>query len=155
MRRLSTVFAVAGIFLGLLIGMSSTSWAQGRARGRFYNKTEVSRIIKRLEDNTDRFKGYIDRELDKTRLDKTPAEDRIWDRVRALESATDRLRSRFDRTDTWRETRNEVLDVVQEGKRIEQLFERYQIYRRVFARWAEVRRDINTLAGVYEIPPIR
>ncbi|MBK9707717.1 MAG: hypothetical protein IPO77_12110 [Acidobacteria bacterium] len=155
MRRVFTVSAVSGIFLGLLIGMGSTSWAQGRTRGRFYNKTDVSRIIKRLEDNTDRFKSYIDSEIDKTRLDKTPAEDRIWDRVRALESATDRLRSRFDRTDTWRETRNEVQDVVQEGKRIEQLFERYQIYRRVFARWAGVRRDINTLAGVYEIPPIR
>ncbi len=141
--------------LVLVALVSSPAFAQGRARGRQYNKGEVERIIKRLERNTDAFKKAVDRQLDHSVLDGTKREDRINDRVSDLERATDRLRGRFDRSDDWRETRSDVEDVVQEARNINGLFDRVRAYSRVSSSWASVRTDINTLAAIYNVRPVR
>jgi hypothetical protein len=148
MTRVALVVALVAL-------IASPAFAQGRARGRQYSKGDVERIIKRLEKNTDTFKKAVDRQLDRSVLDGTKREDRINERVSELENATDRLRNRFDRSDDWRETRSDVLDVVREADNINGLFDRIRAYSRVRTSWNAVRSDINTLAGVYDVPRIR
>lgn len=147
------------LLVALVALIASPALAQGRARGRAVNrgldKRQVERIIKRLEDNTDAFKKAVERQLDHSALNNTRREDRINDRVDDLENATDRLRSRFDRSDNWIETRSDVENVIREARNISGLFGRVRAYSRVSANWAAVRNDINALAGAYNLPSIR
>jgi chromosome segregation ATPase len=148
MQHLALVVALVAV-------VSSPAFGQGRTRGRQFNKAEIERIIKRLERNTDAFKKAVDRQLDHSVLDGTRREDRINDRVSDLERATDRLRDKFDRSDDWSETRDDVEAVVQEARNINGLFGRVRAYSRVSANWAALRNDINTLAGLYKVRPVR
>jgi hypothetical protein len=125
--------------------------SQGRARGRYYTKPEVNRIIKRIEDNGDRFRKYVDKDIDRTRFNETRSEDRIWDQVKQLEEATDMLRRKFDRSDHWQETRGEVQVVLREARDVERIMERIQISPRVRDTWRLIRHDLNTLSGVYNL----
>jgi hypothetical protein len=141
--------------------MASPALAQRRGRDRDrggeprFNKGEIERIIKRLERNTDAFKKAVDRQLDHSALNGSRREDRINDRVSDLEKATDRLKDRFDRSDSFGETRSDVENVVREAGNINDLFDRVREYSRVRSSWSAVRSDINALAGVYRVRSIR
>jgi hypothetical protein len=148
MKSVAWLVALATLFV-------SPSLAQDRQRGRPYNKKEIERIIKRLEKNTDIFKKAVDRQLDRSVLDGTKREDRINDRVSDLEKATDRLRNRFDRSDSWNETRSDVENVITEARNLNGLFDRVRAYSRVTSSWIAVKTDINTLAALYELRPVR
>lgn len=128
---------------------------QGKARGRYYTKSDVDRIIGRVEDNGDRLRKYVDSDIDRTRFNETRAEDRIWERVKAFEEATDRLRHKFDRSDRWQETREEVVPVLREGREINRILSRLQISPRVQETWRRLKRELNTLAQVYDLPTLR
>jgi hypothetical protein len=148
MMRLAMLVAVVAL-------VASPVFAQGRSRGKIVSKRDVERIIDRLEKSTDAFKKAVDRELDRSIIDGTRQEDRINDRVSDLENAADRLRSRFDRSDNWRETRDDVERVVDAANAITGLFERVSAYSPVRARWLVVRTDVNTLAAAYDLRPVR
>jgi hypothetical protein len=139
----------------VMAALVAPALAQGRARGRNYSKADVERIIKRVEDNSDDFKKLIDREMDRSAIDKTRLEDNIWEQTKDLENALDRLRRKFDRSDTWLETREEVSDVLKEARDINQLLNRVRITGKVQAAWATLRYDLNTLAGVYNLGRLR
>jgi hypothetical protein len=153
MTRLA-LFVVLAAFVASPV-LAQQGRIQGSARGPQVSKRDVQRIIDRLEKNTDAFKKAVDRQLDRSVLDGTNREDRINDRVSDLENAADRLRSRFDRSDDWRETRSDVEAVVREADRINGLFDRVRAYSRVRSSWAAVRVDVNTLARAYNVRPIR
>lgn len=123
-------------------------------RGR-RSRADVDRVIRNLEDATDEFKQVFDSEIDKTRLDGTSAEDRLWRQVKELENATDRLRSRFDRTDTWWETRSDVQVVLKEARTLNNFIRGYRNTGRMKASWATVRTRINILADTYDLPRLR
>lgn len=127
---------------------------RGRERDRL-SRAEVDRVIRNLEEATDDFKRVFDAEVDKTRLDGTSSEDRLWKQVKELETATDRLRSRFDRTDTWWETRAEVQDVLKEARTLNGYVRGYRNTGRMKASWEAVRVRINRLADTFELPQLR
>jgi hypothetical protein len=143
------------LLVGLVVLMASPAFAQGRGRGPRVNKSEVERIIKRLENNTDAFERAVNRQLDRSVLDGTSREDRINDRVDDLEDATDRLRGRFHQSDNWIETRGDVENVVRAADVINGLFDRVRGYSPVRSSWAMVRADVNALARVYRVRSLR
>lgn len=144
------------VFLpALLLLTTLTGMAQGRTRGRFYTKAQVETVIRRVEERSDFFKRCIDEKLDRSALDKTRAEDNIWEQVKDLENALDRLRDRFDRQDSWRETRAEVVDALREADDVNRLLKRFRHYLRVSRDWDPLRYDLNTLAGIYDLPRLR
>jgi hypothetical protein len=155
MRAEADVMTRLALIAALITLIASPSMAQVRARGQRIDKRQVERIIKRLENNTDAFKKAVDRQLDRSVLDGTSREDRINDRVNDLENATDRLRSRFDRSDEWMETRGDVEGVLREARLINGLFGRVRGYSPVRSSWAHVRGDINALASAYRLPGLR
>ncbi len=117
-----------------------------------YSKKQVAEIIKLIEDNTDVFRKEVDRYLDRSRLDGTRAEDRINDRVKEFEHATDDLRKDFDRRDSWWESRDHVRRMLDKARPVADIFRRGRFGPALEVEWKRLRRNINRLATTYELP---
>ncbi|HXD34623.1 MAG TPA: hypothetical protein VN643_26115 [Pyrinomonadaceae bacterium] len=147
-KLLLTLFAICG-----LLAISQPSLAQGTARGQFYTKADVERIIKRVEDRSDAFRKVVDKSLDKSALDGTRREDNINEQIKELENAIDKLKKDFSRANTWQETREQVQTVLNEADEVNAIVRRGRWKRGgpVKSEWALVRNDLNRLAGVYNL----
>jgi hypothetical protein len=144
-------FALATAFTVLLV--AGFVQAQPRvARGRVYTKADVDRIIKRVEDSTDKFKKEFDKALDHSRLNNTNREDQLNEYAKDLEHATDDLRKHFDKTDAWIENKEQVRICLSLASKINVAMRNRRLGPKVESRWASVRYDLNTLAGVYNLP---
>jgi hypothetical protein len=137
--------------LALALAAPSLAGPQGRYRGRAYSKSDVDRIIKRVETRSDDFVKIFDKSLDRSALDGTQSEDRLNERAKDLEKALDKLREDFDRTDTWRDTRGRVEDVMREAEAINRVVNNRRLSNRVEASWVLLRTDLNRLAGIYNL----
>jgi hypothetical protein len=152
MKKLYTMILITTLVGGFL---TVTAFGQGRARGRFYSKSDVEKIIKRVETHSDEFKDLVDRTLDRSYLDGTRKEDNINEQVKQFERALDKLRSEFDKRDNWRETRDHVSKVLNQSDEVGRIVARNPFPPKVKAEWAGLRRDLNTLAGVYDLPRLK
>jgi hypothetical protein len=108
-----------------------------------YAKAQVANLIVKVENGVDQFRDYLKRRGDSARdVAATPqAQTRREKRGQATESqkatvnarkddlddalgdlnrSTNRLRRKFDATDTWMETKSQVQAVVDDGRRINQ-----------------------------------
>jgi hypothetical protein len=86
MKKLVPIFA--GMFLltmGLLV---QTARAQ--------EEVDVGRLIKQLEEDSDRFSNSATKALDKSEYDGTAREDELIRAVRGFEDSIDRLKKAFD-----------------------------------------------------------
>lgn len=128
--------------------------AQGVDRGRVYTKAEVAEIIRHAETASDSFRAAVDARLDRSRLNGTEREDFMNRQVKQLENRLDELRARFDRTDTWLETREEVRSVLVAARDVAGIMRRGPFGRPLAAQWHRLRADLNTLAGVYDLPKL-
>lgn len=150
--RITYLVAAAGVAL-LFFGLTAT--AQRRlARGRVYNEAEVERIIKRVEDRSDKFKKEFDRALDRSRLNNTNREDNLNAYAKDLERATDELRREFDRRDSWIENKDEVRRCLSAATKINLAMRNRHLGPKVESTWAALRFELNTLAQVYNLPPV-
>jgi len=144
-------FALITAFTVLL--SAGLAQAQPRvARGRVYTKADVDRIIKRVEDSTDKFKKEFDKALDRSRLNNTNREDQLNEYAKDLEHATDDLRKHFDKTDAWLENKEQVRSCLSLASKINVAMRNRRLGPKVESRWTSVRYDLNTLAGVYSLP---
>ncbi|MEK6299982.1 MAG: hypothetical protein AABO41_04615 [Acidobacteriota bacterium] len=126
---------------------------------RYWNtmrKTDVEKVIARLERNANDFRRDLDRWLDNSRIDGTQREDEYNNRVRAFEQATDRLRQEFDRRDKWWETRDQVKDVLEKALPVAEMMRRAgrRYSRYLTDQWWTLRRQLNKLAATYRLPQI-
>jgi hypothetical protein len=144
-------------------------------------KPQVSEKIKKVEDGTDEFIDYLERKGDSARTRAsspegqerrrrrqesvgTPTEaqkgraeagkDELEDAVKDLEKATDRLRRRFKRVQNYLDTRNQVENVLDQGREINQLVLRGNYGSEVARVWATLRLAINDLARIYGLTPM-
>ena len=140
-------FATVTIFTG-------TVEAQGRARGKFYTKAQVEAVIRRVEERTDNFVSNFDESLDNSGLDGTEREDRLMDRARDLERATDELRREFDRRDRWIENRPEVRKCINIASDIDRTMKNRRLGPVTEANWTKLKYELNTLAKIYELPKV-
>jgi len=155
MRRLSVISFVGLTISCLLAIMSVAANGQDRYHGREYSKSDVERFIKRVEDRSDSFRRLVDRSLDRSSLDGTRLEDNINEQVKQLEKALHELRSEFSRHDRWLDTRRQVERVMSEAEDVNAIVRRRLFKREIGREWAFLRSDINRLAGVYELRPLR
>jgi hypothetical protein len=144
-------------------------------------KAQVSEKIKNVEDGTDEFIKYLERrgETARSRASSpegqerrrrrqesvgTPTEsqkaraeagkDELEEAVEDLEKATDRLRRRFRRVTNYLDTRNQVENVVEQGRELNQLVLRGNYGTEVARIWAALRVAINDLARIYGVTPM-
>lgn len=138
----------------LIFTVADTANAQRRARGRNYTKAQVDRIIKNVEERSDRFVSQFDKSLDRSRLDGTKREDNLDERAKDLETATDELRREFDRRDTWIENKDEVRCCLNIAADINVVMQKRKFGSATESNWANLRAELNTLAKVYNLPVI-
>jgi predicted phage gp36 major capsid-like protein len=140
-------------------------------------KAEVADKIRKVEDGVDEFRNYLERRGENARsaASSAPAEGRKGRRGTATESqkanasakkdeldsalddlngSTNRLRRKFDATDTWIETKPQVERVVEDGRKINQAVARGNYGSEVARLWAALRTQINELARAYDVQPL-
>jgi sugar-specific transcriptional regulator TrmB len=155
-KNISKVIMAAVAFL-MVASASIPAAAQygRRARSTGYSKAQVEQIIRRLENQSDRFVRSFDRSLDNSRVDGTRREDNLNQRARDFENALDLLRQEFDRTDRYQETRTQVSSVLNVAEDINRAVRNRRLRGNTEHLWARVRTEMNTLASVYNLRQLR
>ena len=153
MGKYSFRVIIAGVALCMFAAFSLPAQAQGvrRARARGYAKADVDRIIRRVENQSDRFVNSFDRALDNSRVDGTRREDNLNQRARDLESSLNSLRQNFDRTDRYQDTRSQVSQVLTIANGINVAVKRQRLKGNTERLWGQLRSELNSLASVYNL----
>src|SRR6187549_1606744 len=152
-----------------LVSFAGTSGAQVMA------KAEVGNHIRKVEDGVDEFRKYLERrgESARTTASTAPAQGRkprrtatesqkatastkkddLDDALGDINRSTNRLRRKFDATDTWMETKSQVQNVVDDGRKINQALTRGNYGTEAARLWGVLRNGINDLARAYGVAP--
>src|SRR5687767_7529139 len=155
-KNISKVFMAAfALFIVAVASIPAEAQYNRRWRGRTYTKTHVEQIIRRLENQSDRFVRSFDRSLDNSRLDGTMREDNLNQRARALENDLDSLRQEFDRTDRYLDTRSQVSRVMNTAEGINAVVRRRRLGGNTERLWAQLRSELNALASAYNLRQLR
>ena len=157
-KSLATLFATSLLFLATVFAVTVSTATEASAqewkRPNRIAKGDVDRLIRNVENRTDVFVKQFDNALDNSRLNGTRREDNLNQRARDLESATDELRREFDRRDRWDDNRDEVRKCLNIASDINVAMRNRRLNRATQNNWANVRRELNTLARVYDLPGI-
>ncbi len=168
MRRIIlTTLALALMFSG---AVAKTASAQVMPKAR------VADLIVKVENGVDEFRNYLERRGENAketsgtaqatgrRAKAKPTEnqkatanakkDKLDDALGDLNKSTNRLRRKFDATDTWMETKGEVQRVVDDGRTINAEVARGSYGTEVARLWGALRAGINDLARAYGIAPL-
>ena len=165
MRAVSSASVGLVVALALLISAGPVS-AQERARPRHDDRADVvrvdvGRVISRIESQSNAFRRSVDRALDRSRLNGSRTEDEINAEVKQFERDVDQLRGEFDRRDSrasrdYRDdTRRNVERVLRQANEVNRLIRRSDFARSVDREWAQLRAELNTLAGAYNLKSLR
>ena len=141
------------------------------------SKAQVGNLIAKVEDGVDDFRDYLKDRGEKTKdtasrakaqgtttrrkatdsqkAIATAKKDELDDALGDLNKSTNRLRRRFDKTDTWMETKNQVEKVVDDGRKINEVIARGSYGTEAARLWAVLRGGINELARAYGIVPLK
>jgi hypothetical protein len=143
------------------------------ASAQLMTKPQVANLIKNVENGVDEFRNYLEKRGDNasdaaaassgrrarqaTSNQKAKAsnkKDALDDALGDLNKSTNRLRRKFDATDTWMETKGRVENVLDDARKINQVVARGSYGPEAARLWAVLRTGINDLARAYGVPPL-
>jgi hypothetical protein len=153
-RKLN-LFVLAAFCLGLItVALPVFSYAQDdeAVYTRRYSRRDVGSTIARLEQSSNTFRRDFDRYLDESNINGTNDEVRINRIVQNFERALNTLRRDFDASNNWWQTRNQVRNVMDESRQLNNMMNNISFARRLERQWNQMRRDINKLADTYNLP---
>ena len=156
------------------IGMIATP-----ASAQLMPRAQVADLIARVENGVDEFRDYLEKRGDNARDASSTTKDsgrrrgqggqgategqkaKANDKKDALDEAlgdlngsTNRLRRKFDATDTWMATKDRTEKVVDDARKINQVIARGSYGAEAARLWAALRTGINNLARAYGVPPL-
>jgi hypothetical protein len=151
-RRSFSILAAALACIVSITAFSGSAAAQGRYVGQ-YSKSDVSDIIRRVEDSGDTFRNAFRNELDRSNL--SSSQKRTYrNQADSFENATDRLRTNFDSQNSWWESRNQVQNVLSNTRPLNTTMVSIAFRRNIERQWNQLRNDVNKLADTYDLPGI-
>ena len=110
---------------------------------------EVEKVLRRLEQQSDRFRSALDSALDKSRFDGTREEDDINRFVKEFYEQTKTLRDHFN---DHKSTSADVQSVLDRAASIDSFMRRNRLRRNNAMReWTRVRTDLDELARLYNV----
>lgn len=127
----------------VLFGIGFTLHAQTRI-----NNKNVEFIVKRLEANTDQFRGSLDDPEFINARNEDMRESLLEARVAAFELVTDRLLDRFEDNEV---IPYDVEDVLSRALVIEQALQKAKISADARADWMRIRTNLDNLAKAYNV----
>lgn len=107
---------------------------------------EVEKIIRRIEQQSDRFRSSLDAALDKSRFNGSNREDDINAFVKDFYKQTKTLRDRFN---SHKSTTSDVQSVLARAARIDGFMRRYPLSSRAQDDWSTLKTNLDELATAY------
>ena len=162
--RLTPLFALAGLTSGI-------------AAAQVLAKPQVANLIVKVENGVDQFRDYLNKRgenasssasagqaqarrakrgnaTESTKAVAQAGKDELDDALSDLNRSTNRLRRKFDATDTWMQTKAEVERVMDDGRRINQVVARGKYGAEAARLWSVLRTGMNDLARSYGLQPL-
>lgn len=145
------------------------------ASAQLMTKPQVANLIKNVENGVDEFRNYLEKRGDNAsdaasaaaasgrrsrqatinqKNKATAKKDALDDALGDLNKSTNRLRRKFDATDTWMETKGRVESVLDDARKINPALARGNYGPEAARLWAVLRTGINDLARAYGLPPL-
>jgi hypothetical protein len=161
--------------------LALTGLTMGTASAQKMAKAQVANLIAKVENGVDQFRDYLDKRGDTAKNNASAAastqqgqarrarrgtptdaqksnanakKDELDDALGDLNRSTNRLRRKFDATDAWIETKVQVEQVLDDGRKINQVVARGKYGSDVARLWATLRTGINDLARAYNLQPL-
>jgi len=149
----------------------------GTAVSQLMPKPQVASLIAKVENGVDEFRDYLKRRGENASAASStapaqakrakrgaPAEsqkaaagarkDELDDALGDLNRSTNRLRRKFDATDTWMETKVQVDQVMDDARKINPVLARGSYGSEAARLWGVLRSGINDLARAYGLQPL-
>src|SRR3954471_1487287 len=168
MHRSTTAILCAAL---AVIGLATT-----KASAQLMPKAQVANLITKVENGVDEFRNYLEKRGENARDANSTAQssgrrkakpatesqkakantkkDELDDALGDLNKSTNRLRRKFDATDTWMETKAQVDSVVDDARKINQVVARGNYGADAARLWTALRAGINDLARAYGVQPL-
>ena len=173
--RTRIALCCAAIFAA--VSFSTTTHAQTTS----FTKTQVADRIRTVEDGVDQFRKYLENrgEDAKSQADSAQSsgattrrqrsnsantqaqgnqarqtKDDLEDAMDDLNSATNRLRRKFDSTSSYLETKVQMEQVMDSARRVNQVMVKGNYGTQAERYWAALRANINDLARCYNLTPM-
>jgi len=173
---MTRITAVRLVSLACMLLFARPALAQGG-----YTKAYVADRIRKVEDGVDEFRDWTKKRGEdatsraqsaqssgkaprRTRTNPSNTEarkdqakntkDDLDDALGDLNRSTNRLRRKFDASDKWMETKVQVEQVVEDGRRINQVMVRGNYGTQGERYWGVLRSAINDLARTYGVAPL-
>ena len=145
------------------------------ASAQLMTKPQVANLIKNVENGVDEFRNYLEKRGDNAseaasaaaasgrrsrqatsnqKAKATTKKDALDDALGDLNKSTNRLRRKFDATDTWMETKSQVQNVLDDARKINPALARGSYGPEAARLWAVLRTGINDLARAYGLAPL-
>ena len=144
---LHRVFVLSVMFVCSALLVSST---QAQVVGQPYRVSDkdVEKIIKRIEQQSDRFRSSLDNALDKSRFNGSNREDDINSFVKDYYEQTKRLRDRFDKHNS---ATGDVEAVLDRAARIDNFMRRNRLSSKAQDEWTTLKSNLDELAAAYNV----
>lgn len=139
------VISVLCVCSALLI---STANAQVVGQPYRVSDKEVERLIKRIEQQSDRFRSRLDSDLDKSRFNGTNREDDINSFIKDYYEQTKRLRDHFDKHHS---ATGDVEAVLDRAARIDDFMSRNRLSSKSQDEWSTLKSNLDELASAYNV----
>ena len=136
--------------VSLLILFAMTVIAAGAQTQRRPNRVEsqITGILQRLEQNSNRFRSSLNTSLINARIDETRPQNDINSFVPAFQSAVDQFTDRFTRRVA---VAGDLQNVLEKATLVNGFMTRNRLNPQVQNNWTAVRTDLNSLANVYNV----
>ena len=112
------------------------------------NDGQMRALIRRIETKTDAFKNRMDNALDRSRYNGRPEEQEINNYISEFETATNRLRDRFN---SRQSTGADAAEVLNRGLFIDRFMARNTFARPAENQWRTLKTDLDSLASLYRV----
>jgi len=109
---------------------------------------EVEEILRRIEQQSKRFRSSIDSALDKSRLNGTRREDNVNDFIQQFDDEVKRLRDRFSE---HKSVAGDVQSVLDRAARIDEFMSSRQLTRKAEEEWVRLKANLDELSRAYAV----
>lgn len=136
--------------VSVLILFAMTVITAGAQTQRRPNRVEsqITGILQRLEQNSNRFRSSLNTSLISARIDETRPQNDINSFVPAFQSAVDQFTDRFTRRVA---VAGDLQNVLEKATLVNGFMTRNRLNPQVQNNWTAVRTDLNSLANVYNV----
>jgi len=145
---LHRLFVVSVLCVCSALLLTTTTNAQVVGQPYRINDKEVEKIIRRIEQQSDRFRSSLDSALDRSRFNGTRREDDINSFIKDFYEQTKRLRHQFD---SHKSAAPDVQAVLERASRIDEFMSRNRLSGKAQDDWSTLKTYLDELASAYNV----